>query len=147
MATSSAAAPTSDGEHALRDAHEVLQGDGGRVDVGEGVVHLVDEDDEEEHPAGGERQQRVDEREDEVVAGERRAGRVEGEQVGGAEEEEPDVGDGVGDEGRDCGAAAVAGVAAVVGDERQPRDRQRDGDIDGEPEAESRRCRGGSRSR
>ena len=50
-----------DGQHPPVDAgRDVLRRDGGRVDVGEGLVDLVDDEDEQGHRPGGHGEQGVD---------------------------------------------------------------------------------------
>ena len=102
---------------------EVLDRDRGRVHVRERLVGLVDGDGEQrEHGADTARRDR-----DRQGGG---VGDVAGEEEHGAQQPEPRPREEVPDRGPPEGAAAVAGEACVVGDERDPRDRDRDDEVD-----------------
>ena len=118
-------------EQPLRDAGRgVLQRDAGRVDVREGLVGLVDGDGQERERAreagGGD-------------GGRQRGGVVEApaEDEDDAEQEHPGGGHEVPDRDAGEGAAPVAREAGVVRDERDPRDGERDDEVDRDPQREA----------
>ena len=108
---------------------DVLRRDGGRVDVGEGVVALADEQREQHDPPARERHDR---RADPDRPGARR--RDEDEQR--AQRVEPHVADQVPRVGPERAARTRPREPRVVRREREPRHRQHDHEIHGEPERE-----------
>ena len=130
-APSVATAATAVTSTSLRDAGRgVLQRDARRVDVREGLVGLVDRD----------RQQRERAREPgRGDGGRQRGGVVEApaEHEDDAEQEHPGGGHEVPDRDAGEGAAPVAREAGVVRDERDPRDGERDDEVDRDPQREA----------
>ncbi len=124
----------------VQPREQVLHRHGGRVDVGERLVHLVDQQDADGDRPGGQGDQRGD--------------HVGGAEVGDGEDTEGVVGDrgqAVAEQGAPEGIPASPGVPAVVGGQRRVGDHAGDGEVDPgqKPSTESCgiACRGCSQHR